>query len=279
MIRDLRDKVAVITGTASGIGAALAEGCAANGMRVVAADIDAAGSRATVARIEAKGGEALAVSVDVARGDSVAALADAAWDRFGQVDLLVNNAGVFQGGLSWERSVADWDWTLGVNLYGIIHAIRSFVPRMIAQDTEGHVVNTASVAAFVSGPMSSPYVVSKCAAFSLSECLAQDLEVTRSKIGASVLTPSTIDTGIASTARVRPAAYGTDSTPDAKVVAEGLAQTIATGIPPSEVVAPVLDAVRTGTFLIPTKPSFQAQIRNRYDALLERRIPATAEVD
>ncbi len=279
MIRDLRDKVAVVTGAASGIGAALAEGLAAEGMRVVAADIDVAGVEATASSIAASGGDSLAVSVDVAQEASVAALADTAWDRYGQVDLLVNNAGVFQGGLSWERSVADWDWTLGVNLYGIIHAIRSFLPRMIAQDSEGHVVNTASVAAFVGGGFSSPYVVSKCAAFSLSECLAYDLQAVQSKIGASVLTPSTIDTGIATTARVRPASYGTDPTPDAKAVAEGLATQIAKGIPPSEVLAPVLDAVRNDIFLVPTRPSYQAQIRNRFEALLERKLPGPTEVD
>ena len=172
MLRDVRDKVAVVTGAASGIGAALAEGFAAEGMRVVAADIDAAGVEATVARIAGRGSQALAQQVDVARAESVASLADAAWERFGSVDLLVNNAGVFQAGLSWERSVADWDWALGVNVYGIIHGIRAFLPRMIAQDTEGHVVTTASVATFVAGGFSSPYVVSKCAAFSLAECLA-----------------------------------------------------------------------------------------------------------
>ncbi|MFT5444251.1 MAG: NAD(P)-dependent dehydrogenase (short-subunit alcohol dehydrogenase family), partial [Myxococcota bacterium] len=191
MIQDFRGKVAVVTGAASGIGRALATGFASEGMRVVAADIDEAGAKATAKTI---GGDAIALCVDVASGDSVDALANASFDAFGQVDLLVNNAGVFQGGLCWERSVEDWDWTLGVNVWGIIHAIRSFVPRMIAQDTEGHIVNTASVAAFVAGPASSPYVVSKCAALSLTECLALDLGAVGSKIGASVLTPSTFDT-------------------------------------------------------------------------------------
>jgi len=279
MLRELRDKVAVITGAGSGIGAALSEGCAARGMRVVAADIDASGAEATAKRIEADGGSALAVSLDVARADAVAALADTCWQHYGQVDLLVNNAGVFQGGLSWERSVADWDWSLGVNLYGVIHAIRSFVPRMIAQDTEGHVVTTASVAAFVAGPLSSPYVVSKCAAFSLAECLRYDLEAAQSKVGASVLTPSTIDTGIATTARVRPDVYGSDATPDAKAVAEGLAAKVATGIAPAELVEPVLDAVRNDTFLIPTKPSYRDQIRNRYEALLACDAPGLTDVD
>jgi NAD(P)-dependent dehydrogenase (short-subunit alcohol dehydrogenase family) len=276
MIKDFRDKVAVVTGAASGIGAALAKGFAAEGMHVLAADIDEAGARATA---EAIGPDARAVRVDVAEAASVADLADAAFDGFGQVDLLVNNAGVFQGGLSWERSVEDWEWTFGVNVYGIIHAIRSFVPRMIAQDTEGHVVNTASVAAFVAGPTSAPYVVSKCAALSLSECLALDLGMVGSKIGASVLTPSSFDTGIARTASVRPARYGTDDTDDGKGTAQVLATMTAAGISPAEAVKPVLDGIRSGEFLIPTKPSYADQLRNRYEALLERKLPTLIAVD
>lgn len=276
MLKELNGRVAVVTGAGGGIGAALAEGFAAEGMKVVVADIDAAGAGETATRI---GEEALAISVDVADPDSVEAMADAAYDRFGQVDLLVNNAGVFQGGLAWERSLEDWQWTLGVNVMGIVHGIRSFVPKMIAQGTDGHVVNTASVAAFVAGPTSGPYVVSKCAAFSLSECLALDLQATGSRIGCSVLTPSSIRTGIAQTARVRPASLGTDATPDGKVVAEHLQKQIDTGIDPTEVLAPVLEGIRTGEFLIPTKPSYAAQLRNRYEALLERRLPGPTEVD
>jgi NAD(P)-dependent dehydrogenase (short-subunit alcohol dehydrogenase family) len=276
MIQDFRNKVAVITGAASGIGAALAAGFAGEGMRVVAADIDAAGARRTAQEI---GGEALGIEVDVAQEASVAALAAAAFDAFGQVDLLINNAGVFQGGLSWERSADDWAWTFGVNVFGIVHAIRHFVPRMIAQGTEGHVVNTASVAAFVAGPSSGPYVVSKCAALSLSECLAHDLAAVGSKIGASVLTPSTFATGIAETARVRPERYGSDSTPDGKGTAETLATMIREGMEPAAALAPVLAGIRSGEFLIPTKPSYAAQIRNRYDALLERKLPALVQPD
>lgn len=277
MIQNFQDKVAVVTGAASGIGAALVHGCAAQGMRVVAADIDEAGARATAAE---SGGEAVAIGVDVADKDSVAALAEASFDAFGQVDLLINNAGVFQGGLAWERSIEDWEWTLGVNVYGIIHAIHSFIPRMIEQATEGHVVNTASVAAFVAGPTSAPYVVSKCAALSLTECLALDLQAVGSKIGASVLTPSAFATGIAHTARVRPERFASDETPDGKGVVEALSSILeAGGIPPSEAVKPVLDAVRSGEFLIPTKPSYEKQLRNRYEALIERRLPDLVEVD
>ncbi len=270
------NKVAVITGAASGIGAALAAGFSAEGAKVVAADIDLEGAAATA---DAIGDNAMAIQVDVADRSSVAALADAAWDAFGQVDLLFNNAGVFQAGLMWERTQADWDWVLGVNLYGIINGVAAFVPRMIAQDTEGHIVNTASVAAFVAGGFSSPYVVSKCAAFSLTECLALDLAAVGSKVKASVLTPSAIDTAIAHTARVRSEHYGTDESEDNAFVVESLSKMTATGISPTDVVAPVMAGIRAGEFLIPTKPSYANQIQVRYDALLERSIPPTAEVD
>ena len=276
MLSNFQDKVAVVTGAGSGIGAALAEAFAQAGMHVVCSDIDEASAKATAERI---GDKALAVRTDVADPDAVESLADVSFERFGQVDVLVNNAGVFQGGLAWERSLEDWHWTFGVNVFGIIHGIKFFVPRMIAQGTEGHVVNTASVAAFVAGPTAGPYVVSKCAAFSLTESLALDLGAVGSKIGASVLTPSSFDTGIAKTERVRPASFGRDETPDGNIVKEFLQKQLDTGMPPSEVVDPVFNGIRTGEFLIPTKPSYVAQLRNRFDALVERRIPGLTEVD
>ena len=162
---------------------------------------------------------------------------------------------------------------------GIVHGISSFVPRMMAQDTDGHVVNTASVAAIVSGPLSAPYVVSKAAAFSLTECLAHDLASVESKIGASVLMPSAIDTGIANTARVRPDRFGVDETESGPMVREFLAGMTAGGIHPDEVVDPVLAAVRTNTFLIPTKPSYVDQLRNRFEGLSARQLPGDVLVD
>ncbi len=276
MIRDLDGKVAVVTGAAHGIGRALAIGLAEEGMRVVAVDIDGAGAQATAERTGPAG---VARQVDVADAEAVDALADDCFAEFGQVDLLVNNAGVFQGGLCWERSVADWQWAFGVNVYGIIHGQRSFLPRMIAQGTEGHVLNTASVAAFVSAPFSGPYVVSKCAAFSLTECLAHDLAVVGAKIGASVLVPSAFDTEIARSAGVRPARFGIDSTQDGQGTAAALAQIVSQGMPPDEAVAPVIDGIRSGTFLIPTRPSYAGQLRHRYEALRARELPALTEVD
>jgi len=276
MIGNLDGKVAVVTGAAHGIGRALALGFAAEGMRVVAVDIDGAGAQATVDLI---GSGAVARRVDVADAEAVDALADDCFAEFGQVDLLVNNAGVFQGGLCWERSVADWQWAFGVNVYGIIHGQRSFLPRMIAQNTEGHVLNTASVAAFVSAPFSGPYVVSKCAALSLTECLAHDLAVVGAKIGASVLVPSAFDTTIAHSSAVRPARFGVDSTEDGQGTAAALAQIVSQGMSPDEAVAPVIDGIRSGTFLIPTRGSYAEQLRHRYEALRARELPALTEVD
>lgn len=276
MIRDLDGKVAVVTGAAHGIGHALAVGLAAQGMRVVAVDIDGAGAQATAEQIGPVG---VARQVDVADADAVDALADDCFAEFGQVDLLINNAGVFQGGLCWERSVEDWQWAFGVNVFGIIHGQRSFVPRMIAQNTEGHVVNTASVAAFVSAPVSGPYVVSKAAALSLTECLAHDLAIVGSKIGASVLVPSAFDTAIAQSSAIRPARFGVDSTADGQGTAAALAQIVSQGMSPDEAVAPVIDGIRSGTFLIPTRPSYADQLRHRYEALRAQELPALTEVD
>ena len=276
MIANLDGKVAVVTGAAHGIGRALALGFAAEGMRVAAVDIDEAGAQATAALI---GSGAVARRVDVADAAAVDALADDCFAEFGQVDLLVNNAGVFQGGLCWERSVADWQWAFGVNVYGIIHGQRSFLPRMIAQNTEGHVLNTASVAAFVSAPFSGPYVVSKCAALSLTECLAHDLAVVGAKIGASALVPSAFDTTIAHSSAVRPARFGVDSTEDGQGTAAALAQIVSQGMSPAEAVAPVIDGIRSGTFLIPTRGSYAEQLRHRYEALRARELPALTEVD
>lgn len=275
MIADLEGRVAVITGAASGIGAALCVGCADAGMQIVAADIDLPGAAETAASLP----DAVAIGVDVSDPDEVTRFADTAFARWGSVDLLINNAGVFQAGRAWERTPADWQWTFGVNVFGITNALAAFVPRMLEQDTDGHIVNTASVAAFVSGPVSAPYVVSKAAAFAVTETLALDLASIQAKIGASVLTPSAFDTGIARTAAVRPDRFGSDPDPTAAMVADALAAMTADGLDPAAVVEPVLDAVRTGTFLIPTRDSYRAQLTNRYEALLDRRLPGPTIVD
>lgn len=271
----LEGSVAVVTGAGSGIGAAMVEHFASVGMRVVAADIDGPSAEATA---ESADGEVVATTVDVADADEVESLADDVYRRWGAVHLLCNNAGVFQAGLCWQRSLEDWDWTLGVNLYGIIHGIKSFVPRMLAGGGQCHVVNTSSVAGFVAAPFTGPYNVSKTAAFSITESLAHDLAAVGAGVGASVLCPSAVRTEIAHTDRVRPGGAA-DEGEDASGVRRSLFAMTETGIDPTEVPPIVLRGIADGDFLIATKPSYRQQIQTRFDALLDKGLPPTPAVD
>ena len=175
-------------------------------MRVVAADVEADALDATVA--ELGGDDVLGVPTDVTSRDAVEQLATRAYDTFGAVDVLCNNAGVFQGGLLWECTDADFEWTLGVNLWGILHGIRAFVPRMLAAGTPGHVVNTISMAGLATTPFSGPYNVSKFAAMAATECLAHDLATVGAPIKVSAVCPGLVDTEIARSRRNRPSAVG-----------------------------------------------------------------------
>ena len=268
-------RVAVVTGAGSGIGRAMVAHFVERGMSVAAADIDADAAAESAALA---GGDVISMGVDVSDAAAVEALAEAAYGEWGAVHLLCNNAGVFQAGLSWQRSVDDWEWALGVNLWGIIHGVKAFVPRMLVGGDDGHVVNTSSVAGFVAAPYSGPYNVSKVAAFSMSETLAHDLAAVGARIGASVLCPSSIRTGIAHTDKVRPGGPSEEGD-DAALVRESLFQITETGIDPSEVPPIVLAGIDAGDFLIATKPSYRAQVQTRFDALLERQLPPTPPVD
>ena len=271
MISDLNGKTAVITGAGSGIGRALVQRCVEAGMKVVAADIE---QDALDATCELAGGETLAVKTDVSDGVQVHRLADRAYEAFAEVHLVCNNAGVFQAGLLWERTVEDWEWVLGVNVWGIIHGIRAFVPRMIAQGVEGHVVNTASLAGIASNAFSGPYNVSKFAAVALSESLAHDLAATGATIGASVLVPGSVNTRIADSHRNRPSSLAPGmGAEDAAFVDKSLADMTSTGADPRHVADLVLGAVRSGQFVIPTTAGYDDQVRHRADALLRREAP------
>ena len=204
------DKVAVITGAASGFGRAFADIGARLGMKLVLADIQQQALDQAKAELEAQGAQVVAVACDVARADQVQALADAAMQRFGAVHLLFNNAGVAAGGLIWENSEADWDWLLGVNLFGVLHGVRIFTPLMLEcakNDAayEGHIVNTASIAGLQNAPTMGIYNVSKHAVVSLTETLYQDLKLIEAPIGASLLCPYFVPTGIHQSERNRPA--------------------------------------------------------------------------
>jgi NAD(P)-dependent dehydrogenase (short-subunit alcohol dehydrogenase family) len=275
-MEQLDGKVAVITGAGSGIGRALAQRCAAEGMRVVAADVEAGALGETAALLD--GGSSFVA--DVSRFEDVAALADHAYETYGSVDLLCNNAGVYCGGLMWERPASDFAWTLGVNLWGILHAIRAFVPRMLAAKTEAHIANTVSMAGMCTNPYSGPYTLSKFAALAATECLAHDLATIGAPIGVSAVVPGAVDTRIGDARRNRPTALITEQSEDAVFADRVLEEfTADQGAPPEEVAGLIVDAVRANQFLVPTRPSYADQLRTRVDALITKTLPPMAAFD
>ena len=275
-MEQLHGKVAVVTGAGSGIGRALAARLVAEGMRVVAADIEVDALAGTARHTDV----ASTFVADVANAGDVDALAEHVYETFGGVDLLCNNAGVFAGGLIWELPASDFDWTLGVNLWGILHAVRAFVPRMIDARREAHIVNTVSMAGIVTMRYTGPYNVSKFAALAATESLAHDLAVVGAPIGVSAVVPSLVATRIAQSGRNRPGALAAPRSEDARFVEQALADSTATaGIDPTEVAALIVDAVRTNTYLVPTKPSYTMQVRDRAAALVDRRLPPMPEID
>jgi len=279
MLNELDGRVAVVTGAGSGIGRSLAVALASEGMQVVAADIEGDAAEATAAL--APVGAVVAAVTDVRDAASVDALAELTYERFGAAHLVCNNAGVFQGGVLWERTDPELEWVLGVNLWGILNGIRSFVPRMLAAGEPGHVVNTASMAGLVSLPLSGPYVISKFAAVAASESLGHDLQAVGAPIGVSVLCPSLVATGIGTSRRNAPAGLRDgDRTADVELVETALVESTAgQGMAPDDVAALVIDAVRTGRFYIGTKPSFADQVADRTTAVLDRRLPAMPDLD
>jgi NAD(P)-dependent dehydrogenase (short-subunit alcohol dehydrogenase family) len=275
-MKEFKDKVAVVTGAASGIGFAMADRFASVGMKVVLADIEQPELDKARMQLEAKGAPVIAVHTDVARAEAVEALAERAYSEYGAVHIVCNNAGVSLGGLTWEHSVADWQWVLGVNLWGVIHGVRSFVPRMLDGGEEGHVVNTASVAGLISSPYISAYQVTKHAVVTLSESLRMELEISASKLSASVLCPGFVATRIADAARNRPHAPGVDdaqvSAPQ-QMIRDLARQQVADGIKPGDVAELVLEAVRADRFYVLTHRRYEKLIRRRMEGILEARTP------
>ena len=281
-MRELRGKVAVVTGAGSGIGRGLACQFAAEGMRVVVADVEHAALSETARLLcdFVAATDVLAVPTDVSDADAVESLAAFTYERFGAAHVLCNNAGVFQGGLSWQRTEADWNWVFGVNVFGIINGIRSFVPRMLEQGGEGHVVNTASIAGLVTGAYSGPYNTSKFAAVALSESLAHDLRASGSSIGVSVLCPSAVNTRIAESTRNRSGPLASEAeAPDAHFVEQALADLTAGGLDPATVAGIVVDAIRCDQFYIPTNASYDDQVQSRFEDMLARRLPRAVAYD
>jgi NAD(P)-dependent dehydrogenase (short-subunit alcohol dehydrogenase family) len=275
-MKDLQGKVAVITGAAEGIGRAIAEEAAARGMRILLADIDAAKLDATTSALRARGADADGLRTDVSKANQVDDLADLAFARFGRVHLLVANAGVACAKPAWETTPADWEWVMGVNLYGLTHALRAFVPRMMAGGEEGHVVATASMAGLLSLPSLAAYNASKHAVVTVMEGLHHDLALRGTKIGACVLCPGWVRTGIATSERNRTAGEATRGEaldPVAANVAGAVQQAVATGIEPAEVARAVFDAIATGRFYVLTHPDSKPGVKARLEDILKARNP------
>ena len=274
-MKDFQDKVVVVTGAASGIGRALAGKSAALGMKVVLADIEERALKQAEEELTASGAQVLAVRTDVSQTGDVENLAQQAFATYGAVHLLFNNAGVGAGAAVWESSLVDWQWVLGVNLWGVIHGIHYFVPRMLEQHTEGHIVNTASLAGLISTKEMGIYRVSKHGVVALSETLALELAAQGAKLKASVLCPGFVNTRIMDAERNRPQAL--QNVPGEQQVNPEMTalvrQLVQAGIPPSQVAETVFDAIQEEKFYIFTHPALKEGIRLRMEDILHERMP------
>jgi NAD(P)-dependent dehydrogenase (short-subunit alcohol dehydrogenase family) len=270
-------KVAVITGAGSGFGREFARLGASLGMRLALADIQQDALDATVEEMQAAGTEVIGERVDVSRGEDVERLAARTLDAFGGVHLLFNNAGVGTFGPVWESSTKDWEWVLGVNLWGVIHGVRVFTPIMLAQGTEGHIVNTASVAGLVTPQLMGAYNVSKHAVVALSESLFHDLRVTGSRIGVSVLCPAFVPTGINQSDRNRPADLADDRplTPGQQAARAALDKAVGSGrIAAADIASMTFDAIRESRFYVVTHPKMMPSIQLRLEDIAQLRNPS-----
>jgi NAD(P)-dependent dehydrogenase (short-subunit alcohol dehydrogenase family) len=259
-MQDLNDRVAVITGGASGIGLATARRLAAEGMRIVLADRHEESLAAAVAELESSGARALGVPTDVGERDQLESLADRSFSHFGGAHLVFNNAGIAVSGRVWETSHEDWEWTLRVNLWGVIHGVESFVPRMLEQDEPGHVLATASFAGLVPNFGLGAYCVSKYGVVALMECLSRELRDT--DIGVSVLCPMMVSTSIGENSlRDRP---GASPLPGAGSDTGGAPPPVGNVLDPDEVVGRILHAIRSDELYIVTHKEARGPVQRRF---------------
>jgi NAD(P)-dependent dehydrogenase (short-subunit alcohol dehydrogenase family) len=280
--RDSHDKVAVITGAGSGFGREFALLAAQRGMRLVLADVQRDALNATLVDVQELGAEAVTHVVDVADGAQVEALALGALQRFGIVHSVFNNAGVGSAGLIWENSLRDWEWTLGVNLWGVIHGMRAFVPRMLEAARadpayRGHLVNTASMAGLLNPPLSGVYNVSKHAVVSLSETLHHDLALVTSQVRCSVLCPYYVPTGIHASHRNRPASQANErpATRSQRVAHAMVEKAVTSGkVSAADVARMTFEAMDAGRFYIVSHPQALAGVQQRAEDIVALRDPS-----
>ena len=275
-MKQFSGRTAVITGAASGIGLELARRAAAEGMNLVLADIEYARLEEAAATLGLPAERLLLQRTDVSREAEIAALADAAFTRFGSVHLLCNNAGVGLTRVTWEHSTADWEWVLGVNLWSVIHGIQHFLPKMLEQGDEGHIVNTSSVAGLLSTPGMAAYNVSKHGVVTLSETLYGELLAAKAKVGVSVLCPAWVPTGIHQSSRNRQDRFGS-AAPAAGLSAayeERMGQAVKSGrLTAADMASEVFTAVGEGRFYVIPHRKINNAIQLRTDDIMNLRNP------
>ena len=280
MITDFNGKTAVLTGAGSGFGLECARIAAKRGMNVVLIDVQQDALDAADLEITALGAQTLAFKLDVASADQMEAMGKSVFERFGAPHLIFNNAGVGSGGLIWESTLKDWEWVLGVNVMGVVHGMRIFTPMMLAAakaDTSwrGHIVNTASMAGLLNAPNMGVYNVSKHAVVSLSETLYQDLQLVTDQIGASVLCPFFVATGIAQSHRNRPNELKAGKPTKSQLIGQAMTgKAVDSGkVSAADVAQLVFDAVATNQFYLYSHPKAIKSVQMRMEDVLQARNP------
>ena len=272
-MQELKDRTAVITGAASGIGLALARRLSAAGMRIMLADIESGPLDAVRTELADAGHDVDSFEIDVREHDQLVALDAATRERFGNVHLLCNNAGVVAGGpIAGEDDLDMWRWAIDINLWGVIHGCKAFLPAMVAHGERAHVVNTASMAGLGPSPLMAPYTISKYGVVALTETLSLEMQMTGANVGVSVLCPAFVKTGIADSKRNLPAELA--DTHGEEHPAEGVLRTlVAGGIEPADVAAAVEDAVRNDAFWIITHEEELPRILARAQSMVDNTKP------
>jgi len=280
MIKDFKGRTAVLTGAGSGFGLECARMGAKLGMNLVLVDVQQDALDRARAEMEQAGAQVLARQVDVSKAAEMESLADAVQQRFGAPHFVFNNEGVGAGGLVWENSVADWEWVLGVNLWGVVHGVRLFTPMMLAAAKadpawHGHIVNTASMAGLLTPPNMGIYNVSKHAVVSLTETLYQDLRLVTDQIGASVLCPYFVPTGIHRSERNRPGDLAAEKPTRSQLIGQAMSdKAVSSGkVTAAEVAQKVFDAIATDQFYVFSHPKALGNVRSRMEAIVDIQNP------